>query len=85
MSGDPSAVLTLVYRRDCLLCDEMLAALRALERTQPLPPLQLRDVDEDPQLQRRYGLQVPVLLFQGALVCRYRLDVPELRRLLRQV
>ncbi len=79
------AVLTLVSRRDCLLCDEMLAELRALGQTEKLPPIELRDVDEDPVLQRRYGLHVPVLLLEGTVVCRHRLDAGELRRLLRQV
>ena len=79
------AVLTLVYRRDCLLCDEMLAELRTLGQSEKLPPIELREVDEDPVLQRRYGLQVPVLMLAGAVVCRHRLDVAELRRLLRQV
>ncbi len=80
-----AAVLTLVCRQDCLLCEEMLAELRALERTEPLPPIERRDVDADPVLQRRYGRHVPVLLLQGSVVCRHRLDVAELRRLLRQV
>ncbi|MHB1541830.1 MAG: glutaredoxin family protein [Steroidobacteraceae bacterium] len=80
-----ATVLTLVSRRDCLLCEEMLAELRALGQSEQLPPIELRDVDEDPVLQRRYGLHVPVLLLAGAVVCRHRLDVAELRRLLRQV
>jgi hypothetical protein len=37
----------------------------------------------DPQLQRRHGLDVPVLLLQGTVVCRHRLDAEELKRLLR--
>jgi hypothetical protein len=75
--------LTLVHREDCGLCDEMLRELRALERTRPLPALEVVDVDSDPTLARRYGLSVPVLLLDGTLVCKYRLDVPELTRLLR--
>ncbi|MGC8521249.1 MAG: glutaredoxin family protein [Steroidobacteraceae bacterium] len=71
MSG---ATLTLIYRRDCLLCDEMLAALRAFGEQASLPPLEQLDVDSDAELQRRYGLQVPVLLLDGAMVCRFRFD-----------
>jgi hypothetical protein len=41
------------------------------------------DVDSDPVLQRRHGLDVPVLLLDGSVVCRHRLDVAELKRLLR--
>jgi len=41
-------------------------------------------VDADPELQRRYGLKVPVLLWGTSPVCHYRLDEPELLRLLRR-
>lgn len=62
----------------------MLAELRALARTMALPPIEAVDVDADPILKRRYGLDVPVLLLDGTVVCRHRLDAPELKRLLRQ-
>jgi predicted thioredoxin/glutaredoxin len=75
--------LTVVRRRDCELCEHMLAELAALARSIALPPLDVVDVDADPELVRRYGLHVPVLLLDGSLVCRHRLDVPELRRILR--
>ena len=72
-----------MHRRDCQLCDEMLEDLAALGRRLPLPPLEVVDVDSDPQLKRRYGLEVPVLLLDGTVVCRHRLDLRELTRLLR--
>jgi predicted thioredoxin/glutaredoxin len=75
--------LTVVHRHDCELCDEMLTELQALGRTTPLPPIDVVDVDSDPVLQRRHGLDVPVLLLDGSVVCRHRLDAAELRRLLR--
>ena len=50
----------------------------------PLPPIELVDVDGDPTLARRHGLDVPVLLLDGAVVCRHRLDAAELKRLLRK-
>jgi hypothetical protein len=75
--------LTLVHREGCGLCDEMIADLQALGSSVALPPLDIVDVDSDPQLQRRYGVQVPVLLLDGAKVCHFRLDEDELRRLLR--
>jgi hypothetical protein len=76
--------LTLVHRGDCPLCEEMLAELRVLARSVPLPPLETLDVDADPQLRRRHGLDVPVLLLDGTVVCRHRLDPAELGRLLKQ-
>jgi len=79
---EPGGSLTLVHRRDCQLCEEMLAELAALARRLPLPPLEVVDVDSDPQLKRRHGLDVPVLLLDGLVVCRHRLDLKELTRLL---
>ncbi len=61
----------------------MWAALAALARALRLPPIDRVDVDADAVLQRRFGLNVPVLLLGAEVVCRHRLDVPELRRLLR--
>lgn len=82
MSSNPSR-LTVVHRQDCDLCDEMLSELNALGRTTSLPPIDIVDVDSDPVLQRRHGLDVPVLLLDGSVVCRHRLDAAELKRLLR--
>jgi hypothetical protein len=77
------ALLTLLYREDCGLCEEMLAELQALGQRIPLPPLDPVDVDSDPELARRHGLHIPVLLLDGTVVCRTRLDSDELSRLLR--
>jgi len=76
--------LTVVRRHDCELCEEMLAALERLGRERALPPIETIDVDSDPQLARRHGLHVPVLLLGGTVVCRHRLDRAELERLLRE-
>ena len=48
-----------------------------------LPAVELVDVDSDPELARRYGLDIPVLLLDGVRVCQHRLDSAELLRLLR--
>jgi len=75
--------LVLLTRHDCELCETMQRELAALSRTLPLPPLDVVDVDSDPQLARRHGLNIPVLLLGGSVVCRHRLDRAELERLLR--
>jgi predicted thioredoxin/glutaredoxin len=61
----------------------MVAELSALGRREALPPLEVVDVDGDPDLRRRHGLQVPVLLLDGTVVCRQRLEPEELLRILR--
>jgi len=79
----PQPGLTVVHRQECDLCDEMVAELEALGRRIQLPPISIVDVDADPELTRRYGLNVPVLLLDGTVVCKHRLDADELQRLLR--
>ncbi len=79
----PAPRLTVVHRHDCALCEEMLAELEALGRSVALPPIDVIDVDTDPLLRRRHGLDVPVLLLDGTVVCRHRLDRGELVRALR--
>lgn len=78
------AGLVLLTRHECGLCEEMLHELESLRSRQvALPSVRLVDVDADPALKRRWGMKVPVLLLDGALVCSARLDTPELLRLLR--
>jgi predicted thioredoxin/glutaredoxin len=60
----------------------MLAGLERLRRSVELPAIEVIDADSDAELNRRYGLHVPVLLLDGSVVCRHRLDAPELIRLL---
>jgi Glutaredoxin-like domain (DUF836) len=79
----PSGRLRLLMRPECGLCEEFAAAYHALARHQPLPPLELTDVDSDATLSRRWGLKIPVLLLDDTLVCQTRLDAGELLRLLR--
>ena len=57
-ASDPAEALVLYTRQGCCLCEGLEERLRALE---PAPPLECVDVDEDPHLQGRYGLSVPVL------------------------
>jgi len=71
--------LALVTRRGCHLCEEALAALRAMG-VEP----RLLDVDADPELSRLYDFRVPVLLADGRVVAEGRLDPSTLRRALRE-
>jgi hypothetical protein len=52
------ADLLLYTRQGCCLCEGLADKLLAL---QPPPRLRLIDVDSDPALQRRFGLEVPVM------------------------
>jgi hypothetical protein len=74
----------LLTRPGCGLCEEFDTELRSLAREMPLPAVLHVDVDSDAELARRYGLDIPVLLWGGVKVCQHRLDRTELLRLLRQ-
>ena len=74
--------LVVVSREGCGLCEDMLYALADLEQHQGLPPVAIVDVDSDPELTRRYGLKVPVLLLDGTVICHYTLNSQELFRLI---
>jgi len=78
----PGARLVVMHRHECELCDDMLVELERLRATVDLPPIEVVDVDSDSELHRKYGLSVPVLLLDGTVVCRHRLDAAELVRLL---
>jgi hypothetical protein len=52
------AELLLYTRQGCCLCEGLAEKLLDL---QPAPRLRLIDVDSDPDLQQRFGLEVPLL------------------------
>ena len=61
--------LTLYSRPGCHLCEDMAAGLEALGvEYQPV------DIDRDPELQARYGWEVPVLTGPAGEVCRHFFD-----------
>ena len=75
-------VLTLITRRDCHLCEDMATVVDQVVTEMPAR-LEVRDVDGDPDLQNRYGEEVPVLLINGRKAFKYRVLVRDLRRRLR--
>lgn len=72
--------LRLYTRRDCPLCDH---ALEILDRySSVLPEPELIDIDEDPELQRRYGDSVPVVELDGQERFRGTINPELLKRLI---
>lgn len=76
-------VFELVTRAGCHLCDEMEAVAAPILRRHGLS-LSLRDVDGDPDLRRRFGDVIPVLLRDGVPVAKVRLSADRVRRLVRR-
>jgi hypothetical protein len=69
-----------VYSREgCHLCDELLADLARLLDPAEAARVAVIDITGDPDLERKYGQRVPVLLADGEFVCAYRLDVERVK------
>jgi thioredoxin reductase (NADPH) len=64
--------LTLYSRNYCHLCEEMIEALRGLQGLVRFE-IAIVDVDTDPELERRHGDKVPVLVHGERELCHYRL------------
>jgi hypothetical protein len=72
----------LLYSRPgCGLCEEMLQELATLPSAKGLP-IDVVDVDSDPEARARYGHKIPVLMFAGELLCHGRLDPEEVDKTL---
>ena len=65
--------LTVYSRNDCHLCEEMIEALRGLQGLGRFE-IAIVDVDADPELERRHGDKVPVLMHGERELCHFRLD-----------
>ena len=68
-----AAHLVLYGRAYCHLCDDMAAALAALQPALRFT-LDVVDVDADPALEARYDELVPVLVRDGIEICHHFLD-----------
>jgi len=71
--------LALYTRRRCTLCDRMREEI-ARARLGRAIRLELVDVDQDPELARRYGTRVPVLAIGGRVAFEGKLTAAELER-----
>ena len=75
------AALTIYSRPGCHLCDEMKAIVhRVADATEPALAVEEIDISTDPDLEERYGLEIPVLLVDGKKVAKYRISELDLRR-----
>jgi len=70
---------TVYSRAGCSLCEHMLEELAELLGPQAAAAVQVVDIEGDPELERKYGTRIPVLLADGEFVCAYRLDVERVR------
>jgi|GEM_PF-5806998 len=79
MSSEATLRLTLVGRRYCSLCDKMRVAVFEYARAGGIV-LELADIDldESPELEEKFGIRVPILMFgefpTGQEICYYHFD-----------
>jgi hypothetical protein len=79
----PPVQIVLYTRQGCHLCDDARAVLDAAGRRYRLEVRPV-DVDTDPDLAARYGLEVPVVEIAGRVRFRGRVNRVLLERLLRK-
>ncbi|MFI0398752.1 MAG: glutaredoxin family protein [Thiolinea sp.] len=68
MNRQAKTSLSVYYRVGCHLCDAMIAALRHLQHELAFE-LELIDIDKDPDLLKRYDVDVPVVTLGTEVVC----------------
>jgi glutaredoxin len=73
--------VTLYSRPGCHLCDDMKAVVQRVAREMPIT-METVDISSDPELEARYGLEIPVLLVDGKKAAKYRVSEEELTRIL---
>jgi glutaredoxin len=75
----PTKAQVKIYTRPgCRLCDEAKGEMLSAA-CESLYELEEIDVDTDPELRRRYGWDIPVVVIDGALAFKHRLTREEFR------
>jgi glutaredoxin len=76
-------LLTIYTRPGCHLCHEMkLIVERVVRDTHTAARIQEIDIADDPDLEARYGLEIPVLLVNGRKAAKFRVSETDLTRIL---
>jgi len=65
-------VLYVYSRHGCHLCDVLVEALLPLVRGRMA--VEVRDIDSREEWRQRFDVRIPVVEFEGEVVCQYRLD-----------
>ena len=77
----PVQPIVIYSRKQCHLCDEAKAVVAPVALRRGLA-IEVVDVDTDPSLVEKYGLEVPVVFVHGRKAFKYRVDVAKLESLL---
>jgi glutaredoxin len=75
--------ITIYSRPGCHLCEEMKATIqRVADREHVSIAVDDIDISTNPELESRYGLEIPVLLVDGTKTAKYRVTEQEFARML---
>ena len=72
--------ITLYSRPGCHLCEEMKSVVSRVARLMPITLAEV-DISSDPELERQYGIEIPVLFVDGRKAAKYRIAEDELMRI----
>ena len=75
--------ILLYTRKDCCLCEEMKEVIRKVAGEISFEMKEI-DVDSAPDLQEKYGSEVPVLFINGRKAFKYRVTEGELKKRLQK-
>lgn len=75
--------ILLYTRKDCCLCEEMKEVIRKVAGEISFEMKEI-DVDTAPDLQEKYGSEVPVLFINGRKAFKYRVTARELKKRLKK-
>ncbi|TDP80392.1 glutaredoxin-like protein DUF836 [Brachybacterium sp. AG952] len=81
--SDPDARILYLTREGCHLCDDALPVVRA-EADRAGTAVEVRDIDADARLREDWDHDVPVIIVDGKVHARYRVDAEQLRTALRR-
>jgi len=65
-------VLQIYSRAGCHLCEILIEELLPLVRG--VLAVEVRDIESRPEWQAKYGIRVPVVEYEGRVICQYRVD-----------
>ncbi len=78
---DPDARVLFLTREGCHLCDDALPVVRA-EADRAGTAVEVRDIDADERLRTDWDYDVPVIIVDGRVHAKYRVEAAQLREAL---
>ena len=79
--ADPDARVLFLTREGCHLCDDALLVVRA-EADRAGTAVEVRDIDADERLRADWDHDVPVIIVDGRVHAKYRVEAAQLREAL---